>query len=364
MTELLCALLLLVLLASLACAGQSLATEQELASLVGKPADLASSAYGYRADISADRNAPESWLLLMQYAGQPFDKPADPSAPAIKRVLRALLWEEVRPIRRVEVVWPEGKTPQPDAISVLYMDASVPGIHTWWNRQAPAREATGPEVSADGRTFTYSIPSDTFGVLVCAKEPATAADFPVPELRAYGTEVWKELTCELEWGFEAATSALLYEGELQAYDGVIGALQPLSTDAGTTLSGPDWKSKPKSAGRRGVQFNLLYIGAPSRWARIWPFDSTLEDVSRTLVTVTTNHGGFTFKAADLENGPILAPEYGFFVRSLTAVQAVEAPPSLVPGKLLADKTDSLPGGATYPGLVRRRDALVRCQPDG
>ena len=60
------------------------------------------------------------------------------------------------------------------------------------------------------------------------------------------------------------------------------------------------------------------------------------------MTVTTNHGGFTFKAADLENGPILAPEYGFFVRCLSHTQSEAEKPSLVPGKLLADRTDSLP----------------------
>ena len=52
--------------------------------LVGQPADIASSAYQYRADRKADENPPESWLALMRYAGQPLNKPVDVNAPAIK----------------------------------------------------------------------------------------------------------------------------------------------------------------------------------------------------------------------------------------------------------------------------------------
>jgi hypothetical protein len=43
-------------------------------------------------------------------------------------------------------------------------------------------------------------------------------------------------------------------------------------------------------------------------------DSEMGDVSRTILTVQTKHGSFSFLASDLENGPLLVPEYGFFVR--------------------------------------------------
>ncbi len=73
--------------------------------LVGQPADIAASAYQYRADRKADENPPESWLAIMRYAGQPLNKPVDTSAPAVKQVLCALLWEEIRPVQRVELTW-------------------------------------------------------------------------------------------------------------------------------------------------------------------------------------------------------------------------------------------------------------------
>ncbi len=71
-------------------------TPAALEKMVGQPADIASSAYQYRADRAADQNAPESWILLMQHAGQAIDRPvrADVTAPRVKQVLRALLWEE------------------------------------------------------------------------------------------------------------------------------------------------------------------------------------------------------------------------------------------------------------------------------
>src|SRR5262245_52837034 len=61
----------------------------------GQPADIAASAYLYRADRSPEANPPEAWVLLMQHAGLPFDRPVDTNAPAVKQALCGLLWEEV-----------------------------------------------------------------------------------------------------------------------------------------------------------------------------------------------------------------------------------------------------------------------------
>ncbi|KKL47031.1 hypothetical protein LCGC14_2339600, partial [marine sediment metagenome] len=65
----------------------------ELPAIEGQMADVAPSAYEYRADRSAEDNSPESWILLIQYAGLSYDKPVDVDAPAIKKVLGGLLWE-------------------------------------------------------------------------------------------------------------------------------------------------------------------------------------------------------------------------------------------------------------------------------
>jgi hypothetical protein len=269
----------------------------------GEPADLAPSAYAYRAGRPADQNAPESWILLAQYAGLPFDKPVDTNAPAIRKVLTALLWEEVRPVRNVELSWPTDRVPRPDAVSVAYLDTSVGGIHTWWNRQAPARQA---ELRATrGGTFFYTVPVDTLGIIVSGKQDASS--LAVPEVRAYGPDVWKEAKVEIEWDF--ARSANPFDS-ISAYDGVIRDVRPITH--GWTVVGPR-EFVAKAASRGGVSFKLLYIGSSCRQST-WPMDARPEDIARTIVTVRTKAGGFSFLAADVEHGDIQAPEYGFHVR--------------------------------------------------
>ena len=91
-------------------------------------------------------------------------------------------------------------------------------------------------------------------------------------------------------------------------------LRPLDGDGNTTaVDSSSWRSSGKGSARRGVKLSLLYMGT-SKWRKVQPFTSQPDDVARTIVTLWTKAGNFSFLAADLENGPILAPEYGFFVR--------------------------------------------------
>ena len=86
----------------------------ELERLVGQPADIASSAYQYRADRRPEENPPESWLALMRYANVPLNKPVDVTAPACQRVLCGLLWEEIRPVGQLELTWsPDARAARP-----------------------------------------------------------------------------------------------------------------------------------------------------------------------------------------------------------------------------------------------------------
>ena len=65
----------------------------------------------------------------------------------------------------------------------------------------------------------------------------------------------------------------------------------------------EWRSAHKNDARRGIRVSLLHI------------DSSGAPQVRTIVTVWTKAGNFSFKVADAEKEPILAPEYGFFVRA-------------------------------------------------
>ena len=319
----------------------------DLSARVGQPADIAPSAYLYRADRKAEENPPEGWILLMQYADLPFDKPVDAAAPAVKKVLCGLLWEEVRPVRRVELVWPADAKPSPEEVALAYFDASDSSAHTWWNPRA-IKDAGKPQVSADGRTYVYTIPVDTWGVVAAVRGDKDASALAVPAVRALVPDVWKQMDLAIEWGFEASTAPLAYDGRIEAYDGIVGGVRPLAGDAGTAMTGPQaWRSAGKSDARRGVQLSVLYMG-DSRWRRVWPYHARPEDVARTILTVWTASGSFSFQAADLERGPILAPEYGFFVRATSRPQPAASPvtPPGIPAptaQTLADKMDAIPG---------------------
>ena len=316
---------------------------------VGHPADIAGSAYGYRADRSPDGNAPESWILLMQYAGLPYDKPVDVKAPAVRRALCGLLWEEVRPLRRIELSWPAGarRRPSPEQLTLTYFDATDGTAHTWWNART-LKEAGPPQVSADGRTYSYTIPVDTWGVVVSMRGMEEASGFGVPEVHAFVSDAWKKMDLEIEWGFDDATAALDYSGRIEAYDGIIGELKPLAGDSGTIMTGAQaWRSVRPGDRRRGVQFSVLYVGA-SRWRRVWPYHAQPEDVARAILTVWTKSGSFSFQVSDLEQGPILAPEYGFFVRGASkqevAIRRVtQTHPALAMKQMLDEKFNTLPG---------------------
>jgi hypothetical protein len=318
--------------------------------LAGQPADIASSAYLYRADRRAEENPPEAWILLMQRAKLPFDQPVNTNAPAVRQALCGLLWEEVRPVRRLVLSWPRKarNRPAPDQLVVSCFNGQDDTAHTWWNPRT-VEEAAPPEVSADGLTYSYAIPVDTWGVVAAMRGPEEASAFAVPALQAFVPDRWKQMDVEIEWAYEPARATLSYDGHIEVYDGRLAKLQALGGDARTKITGPGaWRSaggKERPA-RRGVRFQLLYIG-DSRWRRVWPYHAQPEDVARTIVTVWTRSGSFSFLAADLEHGPILATEYGFFVRATGIKQspasAAPAPDARPPKELLTTKVKAIPG---------------------
>lgn len=312
--------------------------------LAGQPVDIASSAYQYRADRKADDNPPESWLVLMHYAGLPLNKPVDVNAPAIKRVLCGLLWEEIRPVHQLELTWPSDakRRPSPDDVEITILNAQG-GSSSWWNNLGAVKQVVRPTVSSDGNTYVYTLDADTCGIVVSA--PGGVSAYDVPTVHVLVADTWKKMDVEIEWGFDQATAGKDYSGRVETYDGRLALLHPLSSDNRTTVNATDsWRSAGKSSARRGIAASLLYMGT-SKWRRQQSFTSQPDDVARTIVTLWTKAGNFSFLAADLENGPILAPEYGFFVRRTSKL----APPSKqalgphVAETLLANKMASIAG---------------------
>ena len=336
----------------------------DLDQLVGQPADIASSAYPYRADRKPADNAPESWLAVMRFAGQPLNKPADTNALAVKQVLSALLWEEIRPVNRVELIWPAaaGRRPAPEELVITTLD-NQGSASSWWNNLRAAAKPAKPTVSGDGTTWVYDLKTATCGLVFSVSGTKTAADYDVPQVRVLVADVWKKMAVEIEWGFDPATADRDYSGGIETYDGRLAGLRSLDGDDRTGVSdtgswrsaGPppskDFAAASKGAARRGIRCDLLYMGT-SKWRKVMPFTTQRDDVARTIVTVWTKSGNFSFLAGDLENGPILAPEYGFFVRrssELAPPRGRLAPDLRVPRIPLAARMSSIAGSTNLLG---------------
>ncbi|NQT53983.1 hypothetical protein HQ576_18155, partial [bacterium] len=320
----------------------------ELTPLVGQPADIAPSAYLYRPDRGPKENPPETEILF--------------SALKHKRagVLCGLLWEEPRPVSRVELVWPAGSkaVPRPGDVVVRWLPHG--NSSSWWSRRGgELRTAAQPEVSADASSHVYAVDAlsqesaiDNLVVAIRDDANAPAEPYPAPTVRVLTPETWKLMEVEIEWGFQAGTEKLAFDGRLEAYDGVLGKARPLAGHGGTTLvSEHAWESRPSGGARRGITIPLLYLGSTLNTS-VWRQHARLEDANRTIVTVRTGVGSFSFLPADLETGPILAHEYGFFIRATARQQAPPPAPAqkvAAPRDLLTEKVDAIAGSPAVRG---------------
>ncbi|MGD0897050.1 MAG: hypothetical protein ABR915_04385 [Thermoguttaceae bacterium] len=117
----------------------------------------------------------------------------------------------------------------------------------------------------------------------------------------------KPIEVVIEWGFPKAAEALAFDGRIEAtQNGVVEKVAPLPGDTATRMAGPaEWKSPASGGTRRGVVASLRYGDA-------------VRGPARTIITVRTGSGSFSFQPVDLKDGPILAPEYGFFVAETSA----------------------------------------------
>ncbi len=241
-------------------------------------------------------------------------------------LLAGLLWTGRLENCQVELHWPADvwEIPSPESVEVR----SFPTDFGWfgWSKDEVLR---GPQVSADGRTWTYQRSSSeklpvyahTDGkwsfwsgsateliAIFCDRNWAGAKPI-VPTIGVTGPSLgaWRRLDVQIEWGFQSQKTES-FDGHLESYIAVIGPIRPLPADKGTTVTaGHKWESRAVSGHRRGIVVPLLYSpgGQPALDSR---------------VTVWTKQSGFTFRVRDLENGPILIPEHGVFISKVGSGQ--------------------------------------------
>jgi hypothetical protein len=314
----------------------------DLDKLAGQPAELSAWAYAYRADLKVQEKPEASFVLrrlerldqiyrpVSLWLSRESEKKRSPAPPypgllsqrAVgelgamlprpEGVLRsALLWEGRMQLDRLELHWPKSG---PAAPARQRVEVRVyPSPFGWFGWQRDQQVTVKPEISADGLTWVYR--GDWNGVDMVAvfvqSGEGSRQENAVPQIRAYGPDQWERMDVEVEWGFQPGTENAEFDGRVDGFFGLVGKVAPLPGDAGTTMEGPTaWKSHASGNSRRGIALSLLRIRINN--VRIFPYGHPRD----TRITVWTRAGSFTFLTRDLEQGPILAPEHGFFVRAV------------------------------------------------
>jgi hypothetical protein len=314
------------------------ADKSQLDQLAGQPVDIAPWAYAWRADLAVQEK-PEAYFIPrrlqrmdkvyrtafttlppQQLKSIYYDMPdlLKPLPPQPKgRLLTGLLWTGGLADCQVELHWRASaqEIPPPEAVEVRVYPTSY-----GWFGWTVDKILSNPKLSGDRRTWTYKsdpgakmdwaysirVDAATEMVAVFCEDGKTPRDVKsaVPRIRVISPSMgeWKRMDLEIEWGFQAPAEKADFDGRLESYVGILGPVVPLPGDKGTTVTGAHrWQSR--AAGdttRRGIVVPLLY--APGARPAL---DSR--------VTVWTKTTGFSFRPADLENGPILIPERGVFV---------------------------------------------------
>lgn len=223
----------------------------------------------------------------------------------------ALLWEGQMHLNRLELHWPknEQKVPSPEAVEVRV----YPSPYGWFGWQSDQQVTVLPEISADGLTWVYTGDWDGVNMVAVFVQAGGEAPCLIPQILAYGPERWKQMALEIEWGFQAGTQEANYDGRVEGFFGLLGPVVPLPGDSGTMSEGRNaWRSHAGGGNRRGITLSVLYIQPAEEYVRNLP-KFPYGHPRDTRITVSTKAGSFTFLLRDLEKGPILAPEYGFFV---------------------------------------------------
>jgi hypothetical protein len=301
----------------------------DLDRLVGEPVDIAPWAYSWRADLAVQEKPeayfiphrleridtvyrtaytalPQSELKSLYYTMPDLLSPLPPAPKG--RLLAGLLWTGRLAEYLLQLHWPAGaQVPPPEAVEVRVYPTSY-GWFGWTVDKILGK----PEVSADGRTWTYKsqpgkmdfcysvqVDAATEMVAVFCEEAKSA----VPAIRMISPKlgVWKRMDVEIEWGFLPGTEKKDFDGRVESAVGVIGSVAPLEGDKRTKVKDAhSWQSRGTRGARRGIVIPLLCTSGE---------DLALD----TRVTVWNGTNGFTFRPRELENGPLLIPEQGVFV---------------------------------------------------
>lgn len=281
----------------------------------GDRVDLAQWAYAYRKG-AADNPVETQWLWPIKR----FSKGAngawryDDARDLFPRekVLCACLWEESRHIRQVEVEFNGAGDTVPNAGEITIVGVSSDslwsdrthcffGLHEY--RQSVFMSECDPLLTPQG-SVVFNFSSDNFAPGFASFQRlfvvynGSCGNVCLPSMHAYGASKWREpLSVDIEWGLETDHASTLWSGRAEIYNGITDGIQPLEAGNGIAVAGQaGWKEGAGSAARRGITLRLFHS------------DDSAED--RSIVTLWTTGGDFSFTIPDIEQGPVLIPGLG------------------------------------------------------
>lgn len=106
-----------------------------------------------------------------------------------------LLWEEVRPVKTLELTWPADAKhrPVPEELAITTLN-NQGSASSWWNNLIAVKQAVKPTLSGEGRTYVYDLGKDTCGIVVSVVGDKIAANYDVPTVRVLTADAWKRWT--------------------------------------------------------------------------------------------------------------------------------------------------------------------------
>ena len=228
-------------------------------------------------------------------------------SPMKESVLCGFLWEEPRDVLRVTVEFPrtQGAVPKAGEIAVACrpVDCMWADCQPWtWDTRPVMLASEGePITTPQGTTvFNFSSQVERFTKLYVIYNGSNT-NIGLPVVRAYGGSQWKKpVTVEVEWGFSKGKADVQWDGRVEAYNGIVDGVEPLEQGNGLRALGKQhWREEVEARGRRGIKLRLFPTSGPAN--------------TRTVVTLWTTGGNFSFAELDLDEGPILIPSLGVFV---------------------------------------------------
>ncbi|MHB0997634.1 MAG: hypothetical protein ACYC27_00190 [Armatimonadota bacterium] len=302
-----------------------------ISKMVNRPVDIAPWTYEWRADREVQKT-PEAYFIprRLDRIDKVYRTAYDALPPAelksifydLQDLLKhlppkpdgklqaGLLWTGGLVDYNVELHWNGDvkKIPSPEKIEVRVYPTSF-----GWFGWTVDKILSNPVISEDKRTWTYkSDPTEKMDSSYNVRVPAATemvavftedVKASVPDIHIAGpsTGTWKRMDVEIEWGFQPGKESKEFNGRLEPYVAMAGAIKPLADDNSTLITGKlKWQSSADNAVRRGIMVPILY--APD----IRPgLDSR--------ITIWSKTASFTFSIKDLDKGPILIPEHGIFI---------------------------------------------------